>query len=75
MFCMEPSGGLISTRSGRSDSVVAEPGPPMLTALAPTVTPSLMRTWQKSPSTLSTVPFRRLFSPMKWATKLFSGAS
>ena len=73
-----PASGATITRSGRRERVVASPRPPQRTASArtgrpPTVTehkpPSL------SPSRSATVPSSRLFSPMNWATKAFSGRS
>ena len=70
-----PCLGLISTRSGRTDSKVRSPLAFTLTDSALTMSPEWIRTVARSSAPISsTVPASRLFSPMNWATKEFAGA-
>ena len=60
-------------RSGRIDSVVGCPGSRAATAAAKTLCPVVSSTRQMPPETSRTMPFSRLFSPMKRATNALAG--
>ncbi len=62
-------------RSGLNDNVARSPTLPTLTLVATTISPESVFTVAIFPFMASTVPIRRLFSPMKFATNEFSGFS
>ena len=64
-----------SMRSGRTETWVRSPGRETLTGSASITSPPDRRTVHRPSASVSTTPWRVLFSPMNWATKLFSGRS